>query len=232
MTSINLAQRAAVLFTLLATIASAQAAITSATLGDPTASKHFIRLMKFPETDGDATVKLECQTIVKSNGKMKDAACYLKNNWEPDFADAVKKAAKKALLQPARDGKKGKDVVLLFQVEFLKKDDVKTINVYLNPGEAEMVEAYGPDHVYAQRVMGKESWQNACPKHANWIVMAKAYIDEEGVASSIDLTHGGGIVPTGSCQQAIINTIQSSQFAPATLDGVAVPSGYVEPFGN
>lgn len=232
MTTNNTIQQAAVVFTLLATFLPAQARVMSADLGDPTAAKNLIRLMKFPETDGDATVKLECQSIVTKKGRMKDAACYLKNNWDPDFAAAVQKAAKKAQLVPAHDGKTGKDVVFLFQVEFLKRDEEKTINIYLNPGETEMVEEYGPEHVYAQRVMGQERWQKVCPRHADWLVIAKAHIDEAGVASSVDLTYGSGIVPTGQCQQAIINTIESSQFAPATVDAVPVPSGYAEPFGN
>lgn len=225
-------QQAAVFLALLAIFVPAHARITSATLGDPSAERNLIRIMKFPETDGDATVQLECQSIVTAKGRMKDAGCYLKNNWDPDFAEAVQKAAKKAQLVPARDGKTGKVVVLLFQVEFLKKDDEKTITVYLNPGNQEMLAEYGPDHIYAQRVMGRESWQKACPKHADWLIYAQAHINEEGVASSVDLAHGGGIVPAGPCQQAIIDTIASSQFAPATLDAVPVPSSYIEPFGN
>ena len=224
--------RFTILIALLIASGTALAQIAPATLGDPAAERYLTRLIQFPETHGDASVKLQCVAIVKSNGKMKDAGCYIKNNWDPDFAYAVEKAAKKAELSPAHIDKKGQTVALLFQVIFLKTEDDQSINVLLNPGIEEMVEAYGEDHISAQRVIGKEKWDDICPRHAKWIVHAKAHVDENGVASSVDLVHGGGIVPTGPCQNALVETITSSPFAPATVDGVAVPSVYVEPFGG
>jgi hypothetical protein len=224
--------RLAALLVLLAAASTAQAQLQPATLGDPAAEQYLIRLIEFPDTQGDASVKLQCVAIVKANGRMKDTGCYIKNNWDPDFAQAVEKAAKKAELSPAHTDKKRQTVTLFFQVIFLKTGDERSISVLLNPGIAEMVDAYGKDHISAQRVIGKEKWGKACPSHAKWMVYAKSHVDENGVASSVDLGHGGGIVPTGPCQQALIETITSSQFAPATVDGVAVPSVYMEPFGS
>jgi hypothetical protein len=224
--------RPVVLFALLTTISTAHAQLQPATLGDPADERYLIRLMEFPETQGDASVKLQCVAIVKANGRMKDTGCYIKNNWEPDFAQSVEKAAKKAVLSPAHTEKKSQTVALLFQVIFLKTGDDRSISVLLNPGIQEMVDAYGKDHISAQRVIGKEKWGKVCPKHANWTVITKSHVDENGVASSVDLGHVSGIVPTGPCQQALIETITSSQFAPATVDGVAVPSVYIEPFGS
>ena len=86
----NTIKRVTASFALLATFVTAQAQITPATLGDPNAQRNLIRLLDFPETDGDATVSLECLSIVKTNGRMKDASCYIKNNWDPDFAEAVR----------------------------------------------------------------------------------------------------------------------------------------------
>ena len=199
---------------------AATAQITPATLGDPESERYLLRFIEFPETHGDATVKLQCVAIIKSSGKMQDAGCYIKNNWDPDFAEAVQKASKKATFRPAMDGKKGRKIALMFRVEFLKTGDEKTINIFLNPGVEEMIEAYGQDHVSAQRVMGKEAWQKTCPTHARWLVHVRAHVNEEGVASSVELVHGGGIVPTGTCQQALIETITLSPFAPAIMDGV------------
>jgi len=211
---------------------TATAQITPATLGDPESEYYLLRLIEFPETHGDATVQLQCVSIIKGSGKMQDAGCYIENNWDPDFAEAVRKASKKATFAPAHQGNKGKKIALMFRVEFLKTADEKTINIYLNPGDTEMIDAYGQDHISAQRVMGKEAWQKTCPKHARWLVYVRAHVNEEGVASSVSLVHGGGIVPTGNCQQALINTITSSPFAPATVDGEPVPSSYVESFGH
>lgn len=229
-----LLQRSVAVIGLLVAAVSSYAQITPATLGDPEAEKYFARLIEFPETHGDANVHLHCLGILKPSGRFKkNAGCYINNNWEPDFAAAVQKASKKAVLTPASDGKKGKQVGLLFQVKFLKKGDDRSIDILLNSGIEENVDEYGPTHISAQRVLGKEPWEKACPKRAEWLVLAKAHVSEEGVASSVDLVHGRGIVPTGTCQQAIIDTVTSSQFAPATTDdGFAVPSSYTEPFGN
>jgi len=219
-------------FVLFGASSVAYSQVTPAILGDAAAEKFFVGLIEFPETHGDATVNLQCVTVLKSNGKMKDAGCYINNNWEPEFVEAIQKAAKKAVLIPAKEGKNGREVALMFRVEFLKRTDEKTINVYLNPGIGEMVEEYGQDHISAQRVMGKERWQKACPTHARWLVHARAHVNEEGQASSVELEHGGGIVPPGQCQQALVDTITGSKYAPATVDGIPVPSSYVEPFGS
>jgi len=224
--------RTIVLFTLLVATCTVQAQLQPATLGDPAAERYFLKHIGFPDTQGDASVTISCATLVKGNGKLKNTHCYIKDNWDPDFAQAVEKGAKKAVLSPARNGKKTPTVGLLFQVVFLKKEDKRSITIILNPGMEEMVEAYGKFHISAQRVMGKENWGKSCPRHAKWLLFAQSHVDESGVASSVELGHGNGIIPTGTCQQAIINTITSSQFAPATVDGVAVPGVYVEPFGG
>ena len=217
---------------LFATSSSAQAQLQPATLGDPSADKYLIRLIEFPETHGDAAVTLQCTSIVKSNGKMKDAGCFIKNNWDPDFALAVETAAKKARLAPAHIDKKAETVVLLFQVIFSKTKTDQSIRILLNPGMPEMVAEYGEDHISAQRVFGNERWESACPKHAKWLVYTESHVDENGKASSVDTSHRNGIVPTAPCQQALVETITMSRFLPAMVDGVAVPGVYVEPFGN
>jgi hypothetical protein len=163
---------------------------------------------------------------------MNSPGCFIRNNWEPDFAAAVDKAAKKAEFQPATNNGKSRDVVLYYQVEFLKKNDDETINVYLHPAIQENIDEYGEDHIAAQRIVDKETWAKACPKRAGWVVTAKAHIDSSGVASSVDLEHNAGILPTGACQVALVQTIEGSGFVPAHDDGVAVPSSYYESFGN
>lgn len=211
---------------------SAQAQLQSATLGDASAEKYLTGLIEFPETHGDASVQLQCTSIIKSNGKMKDAGCFIKNNWDPDFVAAVEAASKKARLLPAQVDGKTETVVLLFQVIFLKTETEQSIHILLNPGMPEMVAEYGEDHISAQRVFGNERWESACPKHAKWLVYTESHVDENGKASSVDTSHRSGIVPTAPCQQALVETITVSRFLPAMADGMAVPSVYVEPFGN
>lgn len=228
---IQFSQLAAIL-SVLVIASTAQAQLQPAMLGDPAAEKYLPKLIGFPETQGDAAVKLQCTSLIKTNGRMKDASCLIKDNWDPDFVEAVLLGAKKAVLSPAHQDGKTETVVLLFQVIFLKKEDDFSITVRLNPGMEEMIEEYGKDHISAQRVFGSEIWESACPKRAKWLVYTESHVDENGVASSVGLSHRGGIAPTGPCQQALIDTLTQSRFAPATVDGAAVPSVYIEPFGN
>lgn len=225
-------QRLIALISLFVASNAASAQLAPATLGDPEAEKHWIRLIEWPETHGDATVNLDCVAIVKGNGRVRESFCYIKNNWDPDFAEAVQKAGRKAELVPATDGRKGREVGVHFRVLFLKREEDTSITFHLNPGIEENVQEYGEDHIGAQRVLGKETWNKACPKRARWLVMAKGFVGEDGRASSVDLEHRGGLVPTGPCVQAVIDTVESSEFAPATVDGVAVPSSYWELFGT
>ena len=225
-------QRFVATIALFVACASAQAQLTPATLGDSEAEKYWIKLIKWPDTQGDANVRLECVAIVKGSGRLRESFCYIKNNWDPEFAEAVQKAGKKAELIPATGNGKGAEVGVHFQAEFIKVKDDRKIVFYWQPGIAENVGEYGEDHIGAQREIGKEPWAKACPKRARWLVLAKAFVGEDGVASSVDLEHRGGIVPTGPCAQAIIETIESSRFSPTLVDGVAVPSSYWELFGT
>src|SRR5690606_40027015 len=59
--------------------------------------------------------------------------------------------------------------------------DEATVNVYPNPGVAENVEAYGADHVAAQRTIGKEEWQDICPERTDYLVWLKARSEERRV---------------------------------------------------
>lgn len=217
--------------TLFAVSQAVFAQLTPATFGDPAAEKYFAKFIDFPETHGDANVRLDCYGIVKTNGKL-EGGCYIKNNWDPDFAAAVQKATKKGVLVPAMNGDKKTVVVLLFQVRFTKVKDDRSIDLILNPGVPENVDAYGPDHIAPQRTYGKEKWMSVCPKHAEWLVYARAHVDETGEASSVDLEHANGIRPTGPCLQSIIETIETSTYSPTVVDGIPVPSSYVEAFGG
>jgi len=229
MTSVKYISALALLFVITS---PALAQLQPATLGDPAAEKYLVRLIQFPETHGDASVALQCTSIIKSNGKMKDAGCFIKDNWDPDFVLAVETASKKARLVPALIDNKAETVVLLFQVFFSKTKTDQSIHILLNPGMPEMIAEYGENHISAQRVFGNERWESVCPKHAKWVVYTESHVDENGKASSVDTSHRNGIVPTAPCQQALVETITMSRFTPAMIDGVAVPSVYIEPFGN
>ncbi|MGH8223096.1 MAG: hypothetical protein ACREQZ_08985 [Woeseiaceae bacterium] len=203
-----------------------------ALFGDGSNERHFRTLLGFPEVSGDVSLVMLCFSQIEDSGKMTETGCLIRNNAEKLFFDAIDKAAKKAQLVPARIDGRARKIYLQFRVEFIKEGDSRRINMYANPGDAENIEAYGEDHVAAQRVIGKEAWMKVCPSNAQYGVTARAHVSVEGIASSTSLAHGYGIVPTGPCQQAIIEAIETSAYAPAMVDGEAVPSAYVEPFSN
>jgi hypothetical protein len=186
----------------------------------------------FPKMTRDATVMLLCISQVAANGKMKETGCYTKDQFEVDFSSAVIKGAKKARMNPAVVNGKAQKIYLQFRVEFIAKGDDRKINLYLNPGYAENVEAYGVEYVAAQRVIGKEPWQDICPQRAKYLLTLKAFVGEDGRSGSPSLEKVSGIMPTPDCQNTIKDTILSSSFTPGMADGYPVPSAYVELFGN
>ena len=186
----------------------------------------------FPIMTRDATVMLQCVSQIATNGRMKETGCYPKDQFESDFASAVIKGAKKAYMNPAVINGKSRKIYLQFRVEFITEGDNRSIYLYLNPGYAENVEAYGYKYIAAQRVIGKEPWQDVCPQRARYLLTLKAFVGEDGQSGSASLEKVSGIMPTLDCQDAIKNTILSSAFTPGMADGFAVPSAHVELFGN
>jgi len=186
----------------------------------------------FPKMTRDATVMLLCVSQVAANGRMKETGCYTKDQFEVDFSSAVIKAAKKAHMNPAIVNGKSQKIYLQFRVEFIAEGDNRRIFLYLNPGHAENVEAYGYDYIAAQRVIGNEPWQDICPQRANYLLTLRAYVGEDGQSGSPSLEKISGIMPTNDCQNAIKDTILSSAFTAGMADGYPVPSAYVELFGN
>lgn len=189
-------------------------------------------LIRFPELKGDTTVMLRCAVRVRDDGEMKDNGCYVDSPADQLFISEINKAARKARLVPASIDGKRREIYFQYRVEFAKKGEEQTVTVYENPGVQENIDAYGIDHVAAQRAIGKERWQEECPSRAQYLVWLKAHVAPDGQQSSLSLTHGSGITPTPRCQQAILDSVSGSLFFPALHAGEPVPSTYVEPFGN
>ncbi len=190
------------------------------------------KLIEFPDIEGDLTVMLLCFSRVQPNGKMESTGCCAPKNYDEPFAIAVNKAAKKARMNPAIIDGKAREIYLQFRAEFISDKGVRTIDFYLNPGYQENIAAYGFDHIAGQRALGREPWQDVCPKRANFSLLARAFLGEDGRAESPSLEHTGGIMPTPKCQDAIKQTLLDSRYTPAYADGEPVPSSFVEAFGN
>lgn len=189
-------------------------------------------LIEFPELRGDTSVMIRCAALAEDNGNLDMNGCYANDPADQLFIEAIIEAAEDARAVPAVADGDEETVYLQYRVQFIKKGDEQTINVFENPGVQENIDAYGQDHVAAQRVVGDEEWQDVCPQSAAYLVWLKAHVAPDGAPSSLSLTHGGGINPPPSCEQAIRDTVSNSLFFPALADGEPVPSTYMEPFGN
>lgn len=189
-------------------------------------------LIEFPELKGDTTAVIRCAAIVEENGNLDMNGCISEEAADQLFIGPIVEAAEDARALPAVADGDEKPVYLQYRVAFTKKGSEQTIDVYPNPGVQENIDAYGEDHVAAQRVVGDEKWQDECPTNSSYFVWLKGHVAPDGKPGSLSLTHGGGLRPTPRCQQAILDTVTNSLFFPALADGEPVPSTYVEPFGN
>jgi hypothetical protein len=188
--------------------------------------------IEFPEVKGNMSNMIHCFSQIEKSGKMKDTGCFVKDNFDPQFVNAIIKAAKKSTLTPAIINGDKRKIYLQFRVEFIAEEDERNIYLYLNPANTENVEAYGYDHIAAQRAIGKEPWQDICPQRARYLLIARAFVGEDGRSSNPSLERVSGIMPTADCQNAIKETILQSIFTPAMADGYPVPSAFVESFSN
>ena len=220
------------LFLMLAGTALSADEMRPATFDHPEEKERLGTRIEFPEVSKDMSTMIHCYSQISARGKMKESGCYQRNNPDMPFLVATLKAAKKATLTPAIINGKARSIYLQFRVEFVAEGESRDIHFYLNPGYAENVEAYGYDHVAAQRVIGKESWQGVCPKRAGYLLLVRAFVGEDGRADNPSIEPIAGIMPTADCQNAIKDTILQSAFTPGFADGVPVPSSYVEQFGN
>ena len=214
--------------------AGAQDKFMPAHFGYEEEDRQLYNLIPFPEIKGNVTVMLKCFSQLEASGKMKNTACLMNDQFDAPFAAAVAQAAKKARMTPASINGKDVMVYVQFRTEFVAEGDERKIKVILNPGYPENVDAYGEDHVAAQRLLtGKaEPWQKVCPQRAAYAVWAKAYVGEDGHSDAPSIEHAGGVVPTAACQEAIKAQILESRYIPAIDDGFPVPSTFVEIFSN
>ena len=221
------------LMSLLSAAAHAEDSYRPAHFGHEDEDRRLLNRIGFPEIKGDVSVTLNCFTQLETSGKMTNTICLIKDQFDSPFAASVSAAEKKARMTPAQINGKKVQVFVQFRTEFKSKGEDRSIKIILNPGYPENVAAYGEDHVAAQRVIGsKEPWQDVCPRAAKYAVYAKAYVGEDGRSDNPSIEHAGGVTPTATCQEAIMETILSSTYVPAMTDGVAVPSTFIELFSN
>lgn len=191
-----------------------------------------VGLIEFPELRGDASARLNCASQVSRAGRMQETGCYLNTAGDEVYVAAIAKAARKARMTPAiRDGEPFA-VYVQFQVEFVKAGDDESIRILNNPGLKENIDAYGEDHIAAQRGLAVDAFSRVCPRRVKYLVWAKAHVAADGEHSNYSVLPGSGAPITEKCRDGIVETLRNSVFTPAFADGEAVPSSFIEPFGN
>lgn len=194
--------------------------------------KSLHELIEFPELRGDTSVDIGCIAVLTTRGRLDKHGCYQRDPGDQTFIALINRAARKARLEPAAIDGSPVPVVFQYRVEFEKKGETETVELFANPGYTENVEAYGKGHIAAQRVWGRESWQKDCPQHNRFLVLVRANVDWEGRPSAVSIEHADGLPIIGKCEEALTQNLLDSRFVPAFADGEPVPSTYVEPFGN
>ncbi len=217
---------------LIATAGQASAEFRPASFDHEESKRRLANRIEFPDVSGKVSVMILCYSQIEKSGKMKDTGCYLKDNYDSQFANAIVKAAKKSSMMPALIDGKARKIYMQFRVEFIADGDEREIILYPNPGYTENIEAYGAEFVAGQRAIGKEPWQDVCPQRAKYVVVVRAFLGEDGHTESPSIERLSGIMPTPDCQEMIKETILNSAYVPGMADGYPVPSAFVETFGN
>jgi hypothetical protein len=217
---------------LIATAGQASAEFRPASFDHEESKRRLANRIEFPDITGKVSAMIHCYSQIEKSGKMKETGCYLKDNYDSQFAAAIVKAAKKSSMTPALIDGKPRKVYVQFRVEFIAEGEERRIFLYANPGYTENIEAYGYDFVAGQRAIGKEPWQDVCPQRAKYVVAVRAFLGEDGHTESPSIERLSGIMPTTDCQESIKETILTSAFVPGMADGYPVPSAFIETFGN
>lgn len=220
------------IFLLLAAFAQAATEFRPASFDHEEAKRRLVNRIEFPDVSGKVSVMILCYSQIERSGKMKETGCYLKDNYDSQFAAAIMKAAKKSSMTPALIDGKARKIYMQFRVEFIADGEDREIILYPNPGYEENMQAYGPEFVSGQRVIGNEPWQDVCPQRARYLVAVRAFLGEDGHTESPSIERLSGIMPAPDCQEKIKETILNSAFVPGMADGYPVPSAFVETFGN
>jgi hypothetical protein len=194
--------------------------------------KSLISSIKFPQTKGDISIIINCSGVILKNNKIKFFNCYKNQPGDEVYIQEIYKAHKKARFQPAVFNNKKEDAFVQFRIKFEKKNDNELISIINNIGYEENVIAYGLNHIGAQRIVGKETWQKLCPKYNRYNIITKTHINNLGQASNSSISSSKGIPVNKKCINSIVDTLNSSIYIPAFVNGNYVPSTYVEVFGN
>ena len=197
-----------------------------------TQDKSLDQIIKFPDIKGDISTTINCSGVVQKNKKIKFFSCFKNQPGDEVYIYEIYKAFKKARFNPAQVNRKKEEALVQFRIFFKSEDNNNSINIINNIGYKENVDAYGINHIGAQRIIGTEIWQKHCPKFNQYNLLTKTHVNSEGSASSASIHNYKGIKISQSCNNWILSTLNSSMYIPAISGGIFVPSTHIEVFGN
>ena len=197
-----------------------------------TQDKSLDQIIKFPDIKGDISTTINCSGVVQKNKKIKFFSCFKNQPGDEVYIYEIYKAFKKARFNPAQVNRKKEEALVQFRIFFKSEDNNNSINIINNIGYKENVDAYGINHIGAQRIIGTEIWQKHCPKFNQYNLLTKTHVNSEGSASNASIHDYKGIKINQSCNNWILSTLNSSKYIPAISGGIFVPSTHIEVFGN
>jgi len=197
-----------------------------------TQDKSLDQIIKFPGIKGDISTTINCSGVVQKNKKIKFFSCFKNQPGDEVYIYEIYKAFKKAKFNPAQVNGKKKEALVQFRIFFKSEDNNNSINIINNIGYKENVDAYGINHIGAQRIIGSEIWQKHCPKFNQYNLLTKTHVNSEGSASNASIHDYKGIKISQSCNNWILSTLNSSEYIPAISGDIFVPSTHIEVFGN
>ncbi len=197
-----------------------------------TEDKSLNQIIKFPDIKGDISTTINCSGVIQKNRKIKFFSCFKNQPGDEIYIYEIYKAFKKARFNPAQINGKKEEVLVQFRIFFKREDNNNSIDVINNLGYKENVDAYGINHIGAQRIIGAEIWQKHCPKFNQYNLLTKTHVNSEGSASNASIHDYKGIKISQTCNNWILSTLNSSKYIPAISGDIFVPSTHIEVFGN
>ena len=197
-----------------------------------TEDKSLDQIIKFPDIKGDISTTINCSGVIQKNRKIKFFSCFKNQPGDEVYIYEIYKAFKKARFNPAQINGKKDEVLVQFRIFFKSEDNNNSINIINNLGYKENVDAYGINHIGAQRIIGAEIWQKHCPKFNQYNLLTKTHVNSEGSASNASIHDYKGIKISQTCNNWILSTLNSSKYIPAMSGDIFVPSTHIEVFGN
>ncbi len=200
-----------------------------------TESKHSIdKQIVFPETDGDVSVLLRCDALIKKNGRKRYLHCAYPEDIDRRYMLAVERAAKKARFAPATVNGKKRRARLQFIVKFEKEGASQRVRFYPNWGVNFKI--YGSNYSGAQ-VYDKRRFPRSCATSSRFSVRGKpippfAYtavlVDADGTVHDYTMFEQEEHM-TRDCLKGHQNYSLREKYVPAFHDGIAVDSVHLKP---